>query len=211
MRFTRPVSRYESRKRLRPLRLSQTEFHCLWSIFGKRSVKTRVGFQSRKPAWELIKTVNHHHPTTTPYFSHPPTSLFRRELMKQGWNTGWCWWLWYCGEDSGFTNTETISVLLFNIVLCLLLKQPCQLNVQRYGSVSLCNSECKLKRNEIWICKPMQVNISLQHKTKKDVTSTRIYLILKLQNPATLIQETCNVISNIHDWGTYKRISDKRG
>jgi len=76
MHFTRPKSRYESRKRVRPLRHSQTEFRCLWSVFGKGRVKTRVGFQSRKPAWELIKTVNHHHPITTPYFSHPPIPLF---------------------------------------------------------------------------------------------------------------------------------------
>jgi len=82
MLFTMPVSRYESHKRVRPLRLSQTEFRCLWSVFGKRRVKTRVGFQSRKPAWELIKTVNHHHPTTTPYFSRPPKSVSSSPFRK---------------------------------------------------------------------------------------------------------------------------------
>jgi len=75
MHFTRPASRYESCKRVRPLRLSQTELRCLWSVFGKGRFKTTVSFQSRKPVWELIKTVNHHHPIIIPYFSHPPTSL----------------------------------------------------------------------------------------------------------------------------------------
>jgi len=51
------------------------------------------------------------------------------------------------GKVNGFTNTDTLSALLFNITLCLSLKQTCPLNVQRYGSTSLCKSECKLERN----------------------------------------------------------------
>jgi hypothetical protein len=70
-----PVTRYDSLKRVLSRRHSQTEFRCLWSGSGKERVGIRVGFQSRRPAPELIKTVNHHHPTTTPHFPHPLLSL----------------------------------------------------------------------------------------------------------------------------------------
>jgi len=30
--------------------------------------------------------------------------------MKLGWNTGWCWWLWYSGEGSGFTKRRRIRL-----------------------------------------------------------------------------------------------------